>query len=49
MELLETELKRTGVGMGEVMERYHIHRPADMTGELYSRIMKALAKTRPAA
>ncbi len=49
MELLETELKRTGVGMGEVMERYHIHESGDMTGELYGRIMKALAKTKSAA
>lgn len=49
MELLETELKRTGVGMEEVMERYHIHGPGDMTEELYGRIMKALEKTKSAA
>ena len=49
MGLLETELKRTGVGMGEVMERYHIHDPGDMTGELYGRIMSALAKTKSVA
>ncbi len=49
MELLETELKRTGVGMGEVMERYHIHGPGDMTEELYGRIMKALERTKSAA
>lgn len=49
MNLLETELKRTGVGMEEVMERYHIHGPGDMTEELYGRIMNALAKTKSAA
>ncbi len=48
MELLETELKRTGVGMEDVMERYHIHEPQDMTEELYGRIMKALARTKTA-
>ncbi len=49
MGLLETELKRTGVGMEEVMERYHIHGPGDMSEELYGRIMKALAKTKSVA
>ena len=49
MELLEMELKRTGVGMEDVMERYHIHEPRDMTEELYGRIMKALARTKSAA
>lgn len=49
MGMLETELKRTGVGMGEVMERYHIRKPGDMSEELYGRIMKALAKTKSVA
>ncbi len=49
MERLETELQRTGVEMGEVMERYHISSAADMSEELYGRIMKALAKTKTAA
>lgn len=49
MNLLEKELKRTGVGMEEVMERYHIHESGDMTEELYGRIMNALAKTKSAA
>lgn len=49
MGMLETELKRTGVGMGEVMERYHIRQPGNMSEELYERIMKALAKTKSAA
>ncbi len=49
MGMLETELKRTGVAMGDVMERYHISSPGDISEELYGRIMKALAKTKPAA
>lgn len=49
MESLEKELERTGVGMDAVKERYHIGQPEQMTGELYQRVMAALAKTRTAA
>lgn len=49
MESLEKELKRTGVGMEAVKERYQIEHPGQMTEELYQRIMSALAKTKSAA
>ena len=46
---LETELKRTGVAMETVQERYHIDDPAQMSEELYNRVMRALSRTRSAA
>ncbi len=48
MESLETELKRTGVTMGEVMDRYNIQEPAQISPGLYARAMKALARTKSA-
>lgn len=47
--LLETELQRTGIGMEAVQERYRIGNPADISGELYGKIMAALAKTKTKA
>ncbi|MDE5699576.1 MAG: hypothetical protein K2I96_19570, partial [Lachnospiraceae bacterium] len=46
---LETELKRTGVAMETVQERYHIDDPAQMSEELYNKVMRALSRTRSAA
>lgn len=46
---LETELKRTGVAMETVQERYHIDDPAQMSEELYNRVMRALSRTKSAA
>lgn len=48
MTSLEAELRRTGVGMEAVQERYQIKDPKNMTEELYERVMKALARTKPA-
>ena len=45
---LETELQRTGVTMEAVQERYHISDPAQMSEELYDRVMLALSKTKSA-
>ena len=46
---LEAELRRTGVGMEAVRERYHIKEDtAHLPEELYEKIMKALAKTKSA-
>lgn len=49
MDGLETELKRTGVAMETVQERYHIEDPKQMSEELYNKVMRALSKTRSAA
>lgn len=49
MDGLETELKRTGVAMEAVKERYHIDDPKQMSEELYNKVMRALSKTRSAA
>ena len=43
---LKAELKRTGVGMEAVKERYQVEGADDMTKELYEKVMKALAKTK---
>lgn len=48
MESLKTELERTGVSMEAVQERYKIPSPETMSGELYNKVMTALAKTRSA-
>lgn len=48
MASLEGELKRTGVGMDAVRKRYRIEDPADMTRDIYARVMEALAKTKSA-
>ncbi len=49
MRSLEGELRRTGVGMETVQERYNIGNPSDISGELYGKIMAALAKTKSRA
>lgn len=46
MDFLVAELQRTGVGMEAVQERYQIENPAQMSAELYNKVMKALAKTK---
>lgn len=46
---LEGELRRTGVGMETVQERYGIRNPSDISGEMYGKIMAALAKTKSKA
>lgn len=48
MDSLDAELKRTGVGMEEVRDRYKFSRPEEMSGELYDKVMKALARTKSA-
>lgn len=47
MEKLEKELQRTGVSMDAVKERYRIEKPEQMSGEVYRKVMSALAKTKP--
>lgn len=49
MHTLETELKRTGVGIEAVKNRYGFDEPQKMSEELYGRVMRALAKTKSAA
>ena len=49
MEGLATELKRTGVAIETVQERYHIDDPKQMSEELYNKVMRALSRTRSAA
>ncbi|MCX4320760.1 MAG: hypothetical protein OSJ44_13740 [Lachnospiraceae bacterium] len=48
MDSLQAELARTGVAMEAVQERYRIQEPEVMGGELYSRVMNALKKTKTA-
>lgn len=43
---LMAELKRTGVTMGAVQERYHLDQPGRMSPDLYRKVMEALAKTK---
>ena len=45
-DCLEAELKRTGVEMKAVQERYHIENPKQMSSEIYNKVMAALAKTK---
>lgn len=46
MVTLQSELKRTGVGMEAIKERYQVGTPEEMSPQLYERVMKALAKTK---
>lgn len=48
MDSLQKELKRTGVAMAAVQERYKIQKPEEMSGELYDRVMRALSRTKAA-
>lgn len=45
-DCLKAELKRTGVEMEAVQERYHIENPQQMSSEIYDKVMAALAKTK---
>ncbi len=49
LQSLEKELQRTGVGMEAVQERYKIENPSAISGDLYGKIMAALAKTKSKA
>ena len=49
MQSLEEELRRTGVEMEAVQERYKIKNPYYIPDELYRKIMAALAKTKSKA
>lgn len=46
MEGLKAELKRTGVPMEAVQDRYQIQNPETMSEELYGKVMLALSKTK---
>nr|MDE7476345.1 hypothetical protein [Lachnospiraceae bacterium] len=46
MDGLATELKRTGVAMEAVQERYHFSDPEQMSEEVYNKVMRALSKTK---
>lgn len=48
MKSLQDELRRTGVGMQAVMDRYHIQKPERMSPELYEKVMTALSRTKSA-
>lgn len=48
MDGLEAELRRTGVTMDDVKDRYRIQDPGNMSGELYRKVMAALARTKSA-
>ena len=48
MASLQAELKRTGVAMEAVQERYKITAPESMNEKTYKRVMEALAKTKAA-
>lgn len=48
IELLQKELKRTGVGFKAVQDRYQVKKPEQMSAELYQKVMAALAKTKSA-
>lgn len=47
MDSLKAELKRTGVTMEAVQDRYKIQKPETMSEKNYNRVMAALAKTKP--
>ena len=43
---LKKELKRTGVSMKAIDERFHVSDPDEMSQDVYQQLMKALAQTR---
>ena len=47
MVSLQGELKRTGITMEKVQERYQIQDPETMSNDTYKKVMAALAKTKP--
>ena len=46
LEVLDAELKRTGVEFEAVQERYHIEAPEQMSEAVYQKVLQALAKTK---
>lgn len=46
LERLEAELKRTGVKIEAVKERYKFDSPEQMSAGIYEKVLKALAKTK---
>ena len=48
LEILDAELKRTGVEFEAVQERYHIDAPEQMSEAVYQKVLQALAKTKSA-
>lgn len=46
--LLKKELKRTGVELRAVQDRYQIGEPEQMTEDIYKKVMTALARTKSA-
>lgn len=48
LEILDAELKRTGVEFEAVQERYHIAEPEQMSEAVYQKVLQALAKTKSA-
>ena len=48
LEKLDQEMKRTGVTLDAVKERYQVKDTSDLTPELYARVMSALKKTQNA-
>lgn len=49
LEVLHSELSRTGVSMEEVQNRYKIVEPEGMSNEIYNKVISALKKTKSAA
>lgn len=43
---LRAELKRTGVEMQAVLERYHINKEEELTPDIYEKALKSLKKTK---
>ena len=48
MDNLQSELVRTGITMEAVKNRYRIQEPEKMNGDIYTRVMSALKKTKTA-
>lgn len=49
LELLQSELKRTGITMDAVRDRYKIVEPEVMSNEIYNKVLSALKRTKSAA
>ena len=45
MEALERQLKRTGIDIQAVLDRYHLESMVDMTPEIYNKAMESLSIT----
>lgn len=46
LEALKKELKRTGVAMGAVLDRYRLQSPDQITPEIYGKAMECLKKSK---